>query len=149
MAYQCIFFSWNYETITLDSDEASRIFQSYLVAQYSPNTDSYLLLAAQLFHNLSFMSSFSSFDGIDKSSASVPSSTFEYATTDMGLSIDDETGAQKSKTSSIIWECESRYRNTYSVSESNNQFTEKAVDNSYSMNNICTVWSLLSYEKLR
>ena len=82
------------------------------------------------------MSSFSSCDWTDKTSVSVSPSLFEYGTSDMDLSVDDETGTQKNETSSVNWERESRYFSVHSINECNNKFTERPIDNDYSVNNI-------------
>ena len=79
--------SRNYETISDDSDGASRILNSSSCSIMS-NRDSYSNSTWQHSQNPSYLNLSSSCTGTDKTSFSIVPSRFEYVTSSMNSSID-------------------------------------------------------------
>mgnify|MGYP006897111465 CR=1 FL=1 len=124
--------SRNYETMSHDSDGASKIFNSSSCSIMS-NRDSYLNSTTQLSQNPSYLSLFSSCTGTDKTSCSIVPSTFEYVTSSMNDSIDQEAGTRKSESNSNNRECSSSCHSAHSISESESLFNDQSVTNDCSM----------------
>ena len=122
--------SRNYETMSYDSDGASRILNSSSCSIMS-NRDSYSNSTRQHSQNPSYLNLSSSCTGTDKTSFSIVPSTFEYVTTNSSMNnpIDKEAGTRKRESNSNNRECLSSCHSAHLINEGESLFNDKSVTN--------------------
>ena len=128
--------SRNYETMSDDSDGASRIFNSSSCSIMS-NRDSYSNSTTQL-AEYPYLNLSSSCTGTDDFSFSIVPSTFEYVTSSMNNSIDKEPGSRKRESNSNNRECLSSCHSAHSINEVESLFSDKSATNNYFMVSVCS-----------
>ena len=129
--------SRNYETMSDDSDGASRIFNSPSCS-IMLNRDSYSNYTTHLSQNPFYLSLSSSSTASNKTSFSIGPSTFEYVAISMNNSIDKEAGTRKRESNSDNRGCLSSCHNAHSINEGESLFNDKSVTNNYSMVSVCS-----------